>query len=122
MAWKPQGGGPEGGGGGGGNGGGGQGPWGGGGPSGPIPPDIEEMLRRGQDRFKRFLPTGRGNVRGIVLILLVVAAVWGGSGFYRVQPGEQGVELLFGKFVKLTAPGLNYWFPGPMGEVIKPNV
>ena len=108
MAWNTQ--------------GGGQGPWGGDGPSGPTPPDIEEMLRRGQDRFKSFLPSGGGSVRVIVLIVLVVAALWAGSGFYRVQPGEQGVELMFGKFIKLTTPGLNYWFPAPFGEVLKPNV
>ena len=119
MAWKSQGGGPWGGGG---NGGGGQGPWGGGGPSGPTPPDIEEMLRRSQDRFKRFLPSGGGNMRGIILLVLAVVAIWLGSGFYRVEPGQQGVELLFGKFVKHTTPGLNYWFPGPIGEVLKPNV
>ncbi|MAF96773.1 MAG: FtsH protease activity modulator HflK [Rhodospirillaceae bacterium] len=112
MPWKTPGGG----------GGGGQGPWGGGGPTGPTPPDIEEMLRRGQDRFKRFLPSGSGGARGLVLIVLVVAALWAGSGFYRVQPGEQGVELLFGKFIKLTSPGLNYWIPSPIGEVLKPNV
>jgi len=108
MAWNTQ--------------GGGQGPWGGGGPSGPPSPDIEEMLRRGQDRFKSFLPSGGGSVRVIVLIVLVVAALWAGSGFYRVQPGEQGVELLFGKFIKMTTPGLNYWVPAPVGEVLKPNV
>ncbi|MBL6948910.1 MAG: FtsH protease activity modulator HflK, partial [Rhodospirillales bacterium] len=90
--------------------------------SGPTPPDIEEMLRRGQDSFKRFLPGGAGGARGLVLIVLAVLALWLGSGFYRVQPGEQGVELLFGKFVKHTTPGLNYWFPGPIGEVLKPNV
>ena len=55
MAWNPQ--------------GGGQGPWGGGGngggQGGPTPPDIEEMLRRGQDSFKRFVPGGAGGVRWI---------------------------------------------------------
>ena len=101
---------------------GGQGPWGGGGSSGPTPPDIEEMLRRGQDSFKKFMPSGSGGARGIILIVLAVAALWAGSGFYRVQPGEQGVELLFGKFIKLTSPGLNYWLPAPFGEVLKPNV
>ena len=61
MAWNPQ--------------GGGQGPWGGGGP-GSKPPDIEDILRRGQDRFKRFIPGGVGTARGGLLVLLVVAAVW----------------------------------------------
>ena len=111
MAWNSQ--------------GGGQGPWGGGGGGGgggPTPPDIEEMLRRGQDSFKRFIPGGAGGARGLILIVLAVLALWAGSGFYRVQPGEQGVELLFGKFVKHTTPGLNYWFPAPIGEVLRPNV
>ena len=44
------------------------------------------------------------------------------TGFYRVQPGEQGVTLLFGKWVGTTGPGLNYFLPAPIGEVIKPNV
>ncbi len=114
MAWKSQGDGPWG-------GGGGQGPWGGG-SSGPTPPNIEELLRKSQERFKRFLPSGSGNIRGLILLVVAVLAIWGGSGFYRVQPGEQGVELLFGRFVKQTSPGLNYWFPGPIGEVLKPNV
>jgi membrane protease subunit HflK len=87
-----------------------------------MPPDIEDMIRRSQDSFKRFLPGGGGGPKSIILIVLAVAALWAASGFYRVQPGEQGVELLFGKFVKHTTPGLNYWFPGPIGEVLRPNV
>ncbi|NQV47659.1 MAG: FtsH protease activity modulator HflK [Rhodospirillaceae bacterium] len=102
-------------------GGGGQGPWGGG-PSSPQPPDIEEILRRSQDQFKKFLPGGFGQARGFILIVVGAIAIWLLSGFYRVQPGEQGVELLFGKFVKVTAPGLNYWPPSPFGQVFKPNV
>ena len=109
MAWNQQGG-----------GGGGQGPWGRG--PGTPPPDIEELLRRSQDKFKNLIPGGFGSSRGFILILLGVIAIWLFSGFYRVQPGEQGVELLFGKFVKVTAPGLNYWAPAPLGQVFKPNV
>jgi len=118
MPWKSQGGGPwEG-------GGNGKGPWGGGGPGGgggPQPPNIEEMLRRSQDRFKSFLPSGGGGGRGLILVVLVAALIWLGSGFYRIQPGEQGVELMFGEFAKLTSPGLNYWPPSPIGEVVKVN-
>ncbi len=108
MAWNPQ-------------GGGGQGPWGRG-PQSPQPPDIEELLRRSQNKFKQILPGGLGPSRGFILIVIAAIAIWLASGFYRVQPGEQGVELLFGKFVKVTTPGLNYWPPGPIGQVFKPNV
>ena len=100
---------------------GGQGPWGRG-PGGPQPPDLEELLRKGQDRIKQMLPGGFGGARGLSLIVVAVIALWMVTGFYRVQPGEQGVALLFGKFVQSTSPGLNYWFPTPIGEVIKPNV
>jgi membrane protease subunit HflK len=119
MAWNIQRGGPWGGSGDGGK----QGPWGGGsGPSGQQPPDIDEMLRRGQEKLKKFLPGGGGGARRIILLVLVAIVIWLGSGFYRVQPSEQGVELLFGKFVKMTTPGLNYWFPGPIGQVFTPDV
>lgn len=117
MAWNPKGG-PWGGGG----GSGGGGPWGNG-PSGSPPPNIEEMLRRSQERFKSILPGGGfGGKRGIILAVAVVLAIWLATGFYRVQPGEQGVEMLFGRFVKVTTPGLNYWFPAPVGGVLTPNV
>ena len=106
---------------GGGQGGGGQGPWGRG-PGGPRPPNLEELLRKGQDKIKRFMPSGVGGTRGLFLIIAVVLAVWMSSGLYRVQPGEVGVEMLFGRFVKTTTPGLNYWFPGPIGEALTPNV
>ena len=120
MAWDIQrGGGPWGAG-----GGGGQGPWGGGtGPKGgPQTPDIEEMLRRSQEKFKKFLPGGGKGGRRLALLVGAVILIWLATGFYRVQPGEEGVELLFGAFVKRTTPGLNYWFPGPIGEVFTPNV
>lgn len=106
MPWKAQGGGP----------------WGGGGPSSSQPPDIEEFLRRGQEGFRKFMPGGVGSRRGILLIILAVAALWLLSGFYRVQPEEQGVVLLFGKYTQTTAPGLHWFFPSPIGTIYKPKV
>jgi len=113
MSFKSQGGGPWGGG----------GNQGGGGPRGPQPPDIEDMIRKGQENIKRFVPGGSGGARGIALIALAVIVLWAAMNVpYRVQPGENGIELLFGKYVKRTSPGLNFWFPAPIGEVIKVNV
>ena len=133
MPWSNQGGGGSGGSGGGdggdgwqgGGGGGGQSPWGRGGGGGPQPPDIEGLLRKGQDRMKRFLPGGFGGGRGAALIISLAAAVWLGSGFYQVAPDEQGVELIFGKWsptTGVTQPGLNYNWPSPIGQVYKPKV
>ncbi len=118
MPWTNQGGGS----GGGGGGGGGRGPWGGGGPGGPGQPNIEELLRRSQDRFKRFFPGGSGNSRVIIGIIVVALVIWGASGFFRVQPDELGVRLIFGKMVGTSPPGLNYNWPAPVGDVLTPKV
>jgi hypothetical protein len=80
---------------------GGKGPWGSGPQStGPTPPDLEEILRRGQDRLRRVLPGGNLGGRGLALIVLGVLALWGFSGFFRVEPDELGVVLRFGKAVR----------------------
>ena len=92
MPWKQQGGGGGGPWGGGGSGGG-QGPWGGkpsggggGGGSAGGPPDIEDLIRKGQDRVKNIMPGGFGGARGIIIAVLLVVIVWLLSGLYRVQP------------------------------------
>ncbi len=95
-------------------------PWGSGPRKGPgqQPPDLEELLRRGQDRMRGMFPGGPKGPKALILGLCVLVAAWASSGFYKVQPDEQGVEILFGKFVKSTEPGLHYWFPAPVGEVV----
>jgi membrane protease subunit HflK len=110
---------------------GGGGPWGSG-PHGPWgsgpqpsgggsrPPDLEEFLRRSQDRLRNFMPGNLGG-RGIGLIVLVALALWGFSGFYTVGPDEVGVVLRFGKFVPPEVqPGLNYHLPYPIETVLTP--
>lgn len=124
MPWQNQGGGggPWGGGGG---GGGGQGPWGGsgGGGGGKPPPDLEEMLRRSQDRLKSIFPGGGSAGKLLPLIIIVVVGLWFATGFYRVQPDEQGVELVFGHWSgNTTTEGLHWNWPGPVGEVFTPKV
>ncbi|MEQ9327638.1 MAG: FtsH protease activity modulator HflK [Rhodospirillales bacterium] len=119
MPWNQQGGGGPWGGGG--NNGGS--PWGkkpsggGGGGGGTPPPVIEEMLRKSQDKLRRVLPGGFGGGKGLIIAGIIAVLVWGASGFYRVQPGEEGVQLLFGEFNSRTSSGLNYWFPAPFGGV-----
>jgi modulator of FtsH protease HflK len=119
MPWSNQGGGPWGGSG----GGGGKGPWGSGPqPSGPTPPDLEEFLRRSQDKLRNVLPGGNLGGKGLSLILLAAVAIWGFSGFFRVDPDELGVVLRFGKYVRDVKPGLNYHLPYPIESVLTPKV
>jgi membrane protease subunit HflK len=117
MPWSNQGGGPW--------GSGPKGPWGSGPqPSGggSTPPDLEDLLRRSQDKLKTVLPGGNLGGRGLFLLVLVGIAIWAFSGFYRVQPGELGVVLRFGKYVRDTSPGLNYHWPYPIEQVLTPNI
>lgn len=119
MPWNTQGGG------GGGPWGGGQGPWGrgsGGSGGGGTPPDLEELLRKSQERFRQIMPGGFGGGRGVALVVLVALGLWGATGFYKVNPEEVGVVLRFGRFVGLTQPGLNYHLPSPIETVITPAV
>ena len=112
-------------------GGGGGGPWGGGpqggggGPSGPggAPPDLEELLRRSQDRLRTIIPGGSfGGGKGFAAIAIGALLLWGATGFYTVRPDEVGLNMIFGRYVGTTQPGLNYNFPYPIGSVIKPRV
>ncbi|MDQ1186421.1 FtsH protease activity modulator HflK [Agrobacterium larrymoorei] len=131
MPWSNQngGGGPWGGGGNSGGGGGNNqgGPWGqgpnrprGGGNGNGGPPDLEEIIRRSQDRFKNMLPGGfNGGV--VAIIVLVILAFIGIQSIYTVQPDERGVELRFGKPKnEVSMPGLHYHFwPIETVEIVK---
>lgn len=100
----------------------GGGPWGQRPGGGNQPPDLEDLIRRGQDRFKQALPGGSLGARGLGLGFLILVALWLASGVYRVEPYEQGVVLQFGKFVKTTQPGLNYHLPWPFEAALTPAV
>ena len=115
MPWSNQGGGPWG-------SGGGKGPWGSGPQSsGPTPPDLEELLRRSQDKLRSVLPGGNLGGRGFALLALGAIVLWGVSGFFRVEPDELGVVLRFGKEIREVQPGLNYHLPYPIETVLTPK-
>ncbi|MHA3978865.1 FtsH protease activity modulator HflK [Halovulum sp. GXIMD14794] len=124
-------------GGGGGNKGGGRGPWGGddgnrgsgggqGGGGNRPPgqgPDIDQIVRKGQEQL-RVLMGGRGatgsgggggrpeapNIGrgGFAIIGLVLVGLWLFMSFYTVRPEEKSVELFLGEFSSIGEPGLNF--------------
>ena len=113
------------------------GPWGGGGGSGgggdnrpgkrpgegPQLPEIEELVKKGQEQL-RVLMGGRGGNRGpggtggpigpfftrrtVGIGAAVLVALWGYASIYTVQQDERSVELLFGSFSSIGEPGLNF--------------
>ncbi|MBC7132284.1 MAG: FtsH protease activity modulator HflK [Roseovarius sp.] len=117
------------------------GPWGGGGnrgggddrrppgggrrppEGGPQLPEIDELVRKGQDQL-RVLMGGRGGGGGrgsggggqgpqfgkgtIGLAALGAVALWLFSSLYTVKPEEQSVELFLGTYYKTGNPGLNF--------------
>jgi modulator of FtsH protease HflK len=115
MPWNSQGGGGW-------QGGGGPGPWGGRPGGGQQPPDLEELLRRSQEKVKSLFPGG-GPVgagrKGILLVALAIVGLWLASGIYTIQPDEQGLVTRFGKLDRVTTPGLKYHLPTPIEAVEK---
>jgi membrane protease subunit HflK len=120
---------------------GGQSPWGNPRPSGPWGqppsgggggqgggqggrgPDIDDAIRQAQEALRRVLPGGgAGGGKLVALLGIVVVIGWALSGFYRVQPDEQGVVMRFGAFSHTTQPGLNYRLPWPVESHTTPRV
>lgn len=146
MPWndnKGGGGGPWGGGGGGSGGGDGGSPWGkpsNGGQGGGKPPggsggskdrpDLEETLRRMQERFKRKGGDGgsgggaggggRGpgnfGVTGLVVILVIALVGWAFTGIYQVDERQQAVVLRFGTYHRTEGPGFRIRLPSPIEQ------
>ena len=115
MPWSSQGGG-------GGRKGGNGGPWGQSPEGNGQKPDIEDLLKRGQDRLKDAMPGGGG--QGLIALLALVGLL--AAAFYlftvRVNPDELGIVTRFGKYDRQLSPGLNFRFPPPVEEVFTPKV
>lgn len=103
-------------------------PWGGGDQG---PPDLDEALRKFQEKLGGIFGGGGGGSGGgsnmamsggILLVLLaVVAVVWAFMGLYTVDEQERGVVLRFGKYHTTVQPGLQ-WNPPLVDQVTTVNV
>ena len=84
------------------------GPWGDGGRRGP---ELEELIRHGQDRLKRMMPGGgpRGMILMICLVLVALVGAWSAS--YTVPSDSVAVVQRFGKYLKDVPPGLQFKLP-----------
>lgn len=107
-------------------GGGDKDPWGGRGNE-QGPPDLDEMVRKMQERFGGLFGgrkggggesrSGGGGKIGLGLIILVALVIWLLSGIYIIDEGKRGVVLRFGKFTEITMPGPHWRIPYPVESV-----
>lgn len=106
-------------------------PWGGGGDQGP--PDLDEALKKMQEKLSGIFGRGSGGSAGgrggipapsgalIVILLVILTLIWAFMGFYKVDEQERAVVLRFGKFLETVGPGL-HWNPPFVDNVQKENV
>jgi membrane protease subunit HflK len=103
-------------------------PWGGGDQG---PPDLDEALKKLQEKLGGLFGGGSGGGSGgssapslsgtmLVVLLLGALVVWAFMGFYQVDQQERAVVLRFGKYHETVQPGLE-WNPAFIDEVIKVN-
>jgi len=103
-------------------------PWGGGDQG---PPDLDEALRKLQQRLGGLFGGrrggsggggGGGSLSGAMLGLVAAGlfVVWALMGFYQVDEQERAVVLRFGSYQSTAMPGL-HWNPPLIDEVIKVN-
>ncbi len=101
-------------------------PWGGGDQG---PPDLDEALKKLQEKFGGMFGGGSGGSSGgsgisgtaIVIVIVLAAVVWALMGLYQVDQQERGVVLRFGKYIGTVQPGLQ-WNPPIIDEVTQLNV
>jgi len=82
------------------------GPWG----SGGTPPDLEALVRQGQDRLRQMVPGG--GPRGVIVLAVLALAVLGAwTAYYTVPSDSVAVVQRFGKYLKDVPPGLHFKLP-----------
>ncbi|PTQ10845.1 FtsH protease activity modulator HflK [Sphingomonas oleivorans] len=81
------------------------------------PSALDELLRRGRDRFGGGFPQGNGKpiwfwfVAAFALLWLLFTSV------HRIEPGERGVITRLGRFAGVLNPGISLSFPAPIDRV-----
>jgi modulator of FtsH protease HflK len=103
------------------------------------PPDLDELLKKVNDKVSSLFGGKGGNrgnrggsggpqlpafnpkfaAGGAALFAGIGAMLWLATGFYQVDDRERGIVQRFGKYLDTTQPGLNWHIPWPVDSVTK---
>lgn len=98
------------------------------------PPDLDEVFQNFQKKFGSLFGGGKGGNSGgkslgssggglgIGLVIVILAAFWIATGFYKIEEAERGLVFQFGKHVDTTQKGLHWHLPVPIERVEKVDV
>ncbi len=81
-------------------------------------PDLDELFKKlgGAFRGKNGQHQYGGFGKYIALGGAVLLCGWLATGFYTIDAGQKGVELLLGQYHATKDPGLRWRFPSPIGD------
>jgi len=110
-------------------------PWGKRG-GGGKPPELDEVFKKLQSKLGGLFGGGGGRGAGggasgsagpglgsMLGIAVLMVGLWLAYDIpYRIDEGQRGVVLTFGKFSRIGMPGLNFQWPRPIESVTKVNV
>lgn len=78
--------------------------------------NFEKVFARFKGIFGFLGGSGKGFGPILILVIIVIGGgFWVASGLFSVQPGEQAALKMFGKYSQTKDPGLQWWWPGPIG-------
>lgn len=89
-----------------------------------LPPDLDEVMRKLQERINKFFGgrPGAGPSRLAGMIGAALVTIWGLTGIYIVDEGSRGVVTRFGRYIETTQPGPHWHWPAPIESVTVVNV
>jgi membrane protease subunit HflK len=78
---------------------------------GPTPPDLDALLRQGQQRLRNLMPSGGGQygIFSMLILLLIGLGLW--TSYYTVPSDSVAVVQRFGQYLKEVPPGLHFKLP-----------
>lgn len=85
---------------------------------------MKNNMKSQRDKMKNYFNFNNGfkmkfNFIIAIFVALIFLLIWLSTGFYVVQPEEEAVELVFGKYRRSSSPGLHYNLPSPVGKSFK---